>query len=148
MTELALWMRALVTLTVCDVALGLLYAFLRNRLHSEICRQGMTRKVTMYILIGVTYVVSEPLNRYLPFSLVNLLVGFFCVSEFLSVVRYAGLLGVPLPKRLVRALEELRESLDGDKEPPPSGGGGLGGGSLSFRIARWLVSPLRFLPRL
>ena len=41
---------------------------------------------------------------------------FYIASEALSIVENAGLMGVPVPRRLKQALEALRDKNDGDDE--------------------------------
>ena len=69
-----------------------------------LCRKGMTLLVVLIsyrldLLIGTNYVRDA------------VVIG-FCVNELLSIVENAGLMGVPLPKPLVRAIDILKDNAD------------------------------------
>lgn len=150
---MTLWLTTLALLAVTDIAFGLAYAYITRKLNSTIARIGMIRKSAMFILVGVGYVVTTPLQPYINFHLGELLAVFFCLSELLSVLRYAALLGVPLPKRLRSALEEVTQSLSEsngrcDDEDHGSGSSGGRDRGVWFAAVRFLLRPLCFIPRL
>lgn len=40
----------------------------------------------------------------------------FCANELISIVENAGLMGLPLPKVIIKALDVLRDKAEFDKE--------------------------------
>lgn len=145
---MTIWITTLCALALTDIAFGIAYAYITKRLNSTIARDGMIRKVAMFILIGVGYIVTDPLSMYVNFHIGELLAVFFCLSELLSVLRYAALLGVPLPSRLRHALEEVTRELNGDNDDSDDNGGNpsAGGGFFNFFVL-FAFRPLWFFPR-
>lgn len=140
------WIITLAILAVTDIVFGIAHAYITCRLNSTIARHGMIRKAAMFILVGVTYWVNTPLKKYVTFNIAELTVAFFCVSEFLSVLRYAVLLGVPVPKRVRDALEEVQHSLNGGDDDDRSARGG-GSGGFYLVLFAYLLRPFGDLAR-
>ena len=73
-----------------------------------LCRKGMTLLFVLVayrldLLIGTNYIRDA------------VIIG-FCVNELLSIIENAGLMGVPLPKPLVRAIDLLKSKADFSEE--------------------------------
>ena len=73
-----------------------------------LCRKGMTLLFVMIayrldLLIGTEYIRD------------TVVIG-FCANELISIVENAGLMGLPLPKVIIKALDVLREKAEFDKE--------------------------------
>lgn len=73
-----------------------------------LCRKGMTLLVVLVayrldLLIGTNYVKDA------------VIIG-FCVNELLSIIENAGLMGLPLPPIIVKALDILKSKSEGCQE--------------------------------
>ena len=114
------WDAGLTTLVICmaiDYATGLLCAgvFYKSQksangaLESKACFKGLVRKCVILLL------VAHRLDLALGASYVRDGVCIaFTVSEVISIAENAGLMGVPLPAVLERALEALKDKANQD----------------------------------
>ena len=73
-----------------------------------LCRKGMTLLFVLIayrldLLIGTDYIRDA------------VIIG-FCVNELLSIVENAGLMGIPLPAIIVRAIDVLKNKADFNEE--------------------------------
>ena len=73
-----------------------------------LCRKGMSLLFVLIayrldLLIGTDYIRDA------------VVIG-FCANELISIVENAGLMGLPLPKVITRALDVLRDKAEFDKE--------------------------------
>ena len=111
------WDAGLTTLVICmaiDYATGLLCAGVFHKsqksangaLESKACFKGLVRKCVILLLV----LVAHRLDLALGASYVRDGVCIaFTVSEVISIAENAGLMGVPLPAVLERALEALKD---------------------------------------
>lgn len=111
------WDAGLTTLVICmaiDYATGLLCAGVFHKspksssgaLESKACFKGLVRKGVVLLLV----LVAHRLDLALGASYVRDGVCIaFTVSEVISIAENAGLMGVPLPAVLERALEALKD---------------------------------------
>ena len=116
------WDAGLTTLVICmaiDYATGLLCAGVFHKsqksangaLESKACFKGLVRKCVILLLV----LVAHRLDLALGASYVRDGVCIaFTVSEVISIAENAGLMGVPLPAVLERALEALKDKANQD----------------------------------
>ncbi|NLJ63979.1 MAG: phage holin family protein [Christensenellaceae bacterium] len=71
---------------------------------------GLSRKLIMVLLIICAYTLDSMLN--LNGVSRSAVIGFYCVSEALSIVENAAILGVPFPKAVKNMLESKREECE------------------------------------
>ena len=101
-------LQALVALMVLDYITGVSAAFSANRLNSKIGLRGIIRKVTMLLVVMMAGFLDLGLGLQEPL-LRTVVIMFFIANEGLSMLENAAAIGVPIPKRLVEALEALKE---------------------------------------
>ena len=117
------WDAGLTTLVICmaiDYATGLLCAGVFHKsqksangaLESKACFKGLVRKCVILLLV----LVAHRLDLALGASYVRdgVCIAFITVSEVISIAENAGLMGVPLPAVLERALEALKDKANQD----------------------------------
>lgn len=102
---------ALVALIVCDVLSGIAVACVRGTLNSSINMIGATRKSFMVMLVVIGKIL-EPYAQGVPVA--QLVAGFYCATELISIFENAGALGLPLPKALREMMSKLKS--DGEME--------------------------------
>ena len=102
--------KVLLALIVLDFLTGLWVGYKEKKLNSQRAFKGLKKKLLiMIILCG-----SSLMHRLVPDLGFRTLVGmFYCATELLSITENAAKVGVPIPKKLKRALEQLKEE---DKE--------------------------------
>lgn len=107
----------LVILMVADYATGLLVAGVFKKssktqngaLESKAGFKGLCRKCMVLIFVLIAYQIDLVLGTtYLRDAVC---IG-FCLNEIISLTENAGLMGVPLPSALEKAIEMLREKAE------------------------------------
>lgn len=110
---------ALVLLVLLDYITGVCVAVKERTLSSKIGSKGLSTKVTMFAMVGLSVVVDQLLiGAGLALSTVTIL--FYCSNELISICENASKMGLPLPKKLVVYLKSLQDGAEkGDKESKP-----------------------------
>lgn len=103
---------ALIAFIVLDYISGLAVACVRKNLSSEIGFKGIAKKVLILILVAVGHLLDA---HILGGGSVcrSAVIGFYIANEGISILENAGNLGLPLPKKLIDILKQLKE---GDSE--------------------------------
>ena len=142
---------ALLVAQAVDIVLGLLWAWLQKRIHSGVAQRGMTRKVAILILAGFVTTQERFLTPVVGINVSALCLTYFLVAETISILRYAVLLGVPVPRGLRERLEEVQAELDRVNRNRTDRGNGddksRGGHLLAFTLVDWgiRIPPLWWL---
>ena len=104
---------ALIAFVVIDYLLGVMCAIIEKHLSSDVGARGIFKKVVIYSLVGVAHIVDQ--NIIGDGSAIRTAVIFFYLSnEGISIIENATRLGLPIPKKLVDVLEQLKSG--GDKD--------------------------------
>lgn len=102
--------KVLLALMVLDFLTGLWVGYKEKKLNSQRAFKGLKKK----LLIMVILCAASLMHRLAPDLGFRTLVGmFYCATELLSITENAAKVGVPIPKKLKRALEQVKEE---DKE--------------------------------
>lgn len=108
------WDIALITLAVfmvLDYITGMGASYITKEWNSETGAIGLVKKGTILLLI----VLGVFLDRVVAgdtWIFRNVIVMFYIANEGLSVIENCGRIGLPIPKRLLDALEQLRNDND------------------------------------
>ena len=104
---------ALITFVVIDYILGVMCAILEKHLSSDVGARGIFKKVVIFSLVGVAHMIDQ--NIIGDGSAIRTAVIFFYLSnEGISIIENATRLGLPIPKKLLDVLEQLKSG--GDKD--------------------------------
>ncbi len=115
------WDNGLATLFICivlDYLTGLIVAGVfknspktsNGALESHTGLKGLFRKITMIIFVAVAYRLDILLNtEYIRYTVI---IGFIC-NEVISLIENAGLMGVPIPAVLTKAIDVLKNKENG-----------------------------------
>ena len=102
--------KVLFGLMLLDFATGLIVGYKMQNLNSKRAFKGLRKK----LLILVILCGASLMHKLVPDLGFRTLVGiFYCATELLSITENAAKAGVPIPKKLKKALEQLKEE---DKE--------------------------------
>lgn len=102
------FMYALITFVVIDYVTGLMVAVLERKLSSEVGFQGIFKKVMIFTLVGIGNIIDVYLIKN--GSAIRTAVIFFYISnEGISIIENAAKIGVPIPQKLKKTLEQLNE---------------------------------------
>ncbi len=101
------FMYALITFVVVDYLTGLMVAVLEHKLSSEVGFRGIFKKILIFTMVGIGNMIDIHLlgNG----SAVRTAVIFFYISnEGISIVENAAKIGLPVPKKLLDVLEQVK----------------------------------------
>jgi toxin secretion/phage lysis holin len=112
-------MQTLLILMGIDIVMGLLIAGFWKKsdksptgtINSLSMAKGLVRKGVYLLIILVAYRLDLSLNAdYIRTAVIIA----FIVNEVISIIENAGIMGVPIPKVITRAVEVLRNKSEGD----------------------------------
>ena len=105
------FMYALITFVIIDYITGLMVAVLEHKLSSEIGFRGIFKKVLIFALVGIGNMIDIHLLG--SGSAVRTAVIFFYVSnEGISIIENAARIGLPVPKKLLDVLAQIKSKGD------------------------------------
>ena len=105
-------MVALVALIILDYISGVIAAAVEKRLSSEVGAKGIAKKIFMLLIVALANIVDINVIGD-GHVLKTVTVVFYICNECISLIENAGRIGVPVPKKLLDVLEQLRDK--GDK---------------------------------
>ena len=99
--------KGLLIFIIADFITGLIKAWKNGNLNSEICKDGIVKKIGYLVLVCI----SVYLDRIAGDSgmIRNLVIYFFIANEGISILENWGSMGVPFPAVLKEKLEQLKE---------------------------------------
>ncbi len=113
-------LQVLICFIVLDYLTGLLAAYFKRELSSDVGRKGIAKKVLILVMVGLaamidrTGVVGEPVFR-------TLACWFYIGNEGLSITENAAYLGLPIPDPLKEAMANIRGKGDSGKQNGKAG---------------------------
>lgn len=106
---------ALILFVCLDYITGICVAVRERELSSKIGSKGLTTKVMIFAMVGLSVVVDQLLiGEGLALSHVTIL--FYCSNELISICENAAKMGLPLPRKLTAYLKNLQENLNEEKK--------------------------------
>ena len=104
---------ALLVFIILDYVTGLTVACINKKLSSDVGYKGIAKKGLILIIVAVGNIVDIYI---LGGGAVcrSTVIGFYLANEGISILENAGNLGIPLPKKLVSVLKQLKN--DNNKE--------------------------------
>jgi toxin secretion/phage lysis holin len=118
-TAVSLWLggwdaalNVLVALMVIDYITGLLGAIKDKRVNSEVMYWGGIRKAVILAVVALAVLLDQMVGNAEPI-LRTLAIYFYVSREGISVTENLGILGVPLPPGIAKALTQLQDKGEG-----------------------------------
>ncbi|MGO2118458.1 MAG: phage holin family protein [Fusobacterium sp.] len=91
---------------ILDYASGILKGYKKKNINSNRAYVGLRKKLIILIII----VAGTILDKVVPgVGIRNIILIFYTSTEFLSITENAAAVGVPIPKKLKLALEQLQK---------------------------------------
>ncbi len=112
---------ALVAMVAIDYITGVLCAISEHKISSEVGFRGISRKVLIFILVGVAHLVDTLLLGE-GSALRTAVLLFYCVNECVSILENAAKLGLPIPEKFRSVLAQIKRRTEDDSdadEPKP-----------------------------
>ena len=100
-------MVALIALIILDYISGVIAAAVEKRLSSEVGAKGIAKKIFMLLIVALANIVDINVIGD-GHVLKTVTVVFYICNECISLIENAGRIGVPVPKKLLDVLEQLR----------------------------------------
>lgn len=97
----------LVAFMILDYATGLLNAWLRNKLNSKVGYKGIAKKASILVVLIVAVLLDRLLNNGI-WVFRTLVCYFYIANEGISILENCGKCGLPLPPKIIKALEQLK----------------------------------------
>lgn len=114
-------MTTLITLMAIDFVMGLVIAAVfknspksvNGAVDSSSCFEGLCKKcmILLFVLVAHRLDVSLGVNYIKTTAIIG-----FIANEAISVIENAGIMGMPLPKVFIRAIDILKKEDDDDEE--------------------------------
>lgn len=99
-------LKTIVFLAIMDYITGLIKGFYLKELSSEIGFRGLLKKIVMFIVIAVAFVIQKMLGDNIPLR--EVVITFYIANEGLSLLENAAVF-VPIPEKLKEVLLQLRD---------------------------------------
>lgn len=113
----------LIIALVVDYATGVMCAVSDKKLSSEVGFKGICRKVLIFLLVGIANVLDMEVLK--TGSVLRTAVIFFYLSnEGISLLENAGHLGLPIPEKMKKVLEQLHDRSEKEAPDDRKDGGG------------------------
>ena len=100
-------MKTIVFLAVTDYITGVIKGIYLKKLSSEIGFKGLLKKIVMFIVIAVAFVIQRLIGNTIPLR--EVVIMFYIANEGLSLLENAAVF-VPVPDKLKSVLLQLRET--------------------------------------
>ncbi|MCL1789000.1 MAG: phage holin family protein [Oscillospiraceae bacterium] len=98
---------ALIAMVVLDYITGFVSAAVHKRLSSRVGFEGIFKKIMVFVVIAVANIID--VHVFAASGVLRTAAIFFFISnEGLSILENAGRMGLPIPKKLLDVLEQLR----------------------------------------
>ena len=105
-------MKSLLIVIVIDYITGVMSAIYNKKLNSTIGLKGILKKFSYLIIVSLSVILDRIVGD--TGAIRTLDIYFFVANDGISIVENIGKMGVPLPKKLTKVLEQLRNK--GDEE--------------------------------
>lgn len=101
----------LLVFVVIDYITGVIGALVNHNLSSEIGFKGIAKKFLILSVVAVAHLAGQATGIE---EIRSFVIGFYIANEGISILENAGKLGVPLPKKLIDVLEQLKTKEEED----------------------------------
>ncbi len=98
----------LVSFIVLDYMTGVWGAFIQKKVSSDTGRRGILKKATILIVLIVAVLLDRLINNG-TWVFRTLVCYFYIANEGISLLENAVKIGVPVPKKLLDTLEQLKK---------------------------------------
>ncbi len=102
-------MVALIALIVLDYISGVIAAAVEKKLSSAVGAKGIAKKIFMLLIVAVANIVDINVIGE-GHVLRTVTTVFYIANEYISLIENAGRIGVPVPKKLLDVLEQLKNT--------------------------------------
>jgi len=106
---------ALIAFMVLDYVTGLIVAFIHKEISSAVGFKGIAKKAFIMSLVAIAHILDS--NVVGGGSVCrSAVVGFYIANEGISITENAVKMGVPVPKKIVDVLRQIKNEQEEDDE--------------------------------
>ncbi len=106
---------ALIAFVVLDYITGVMCAVNDRKLSSEIGFRGICKKVLIFMMVGMGNILDVYIIKN-GAVIRTAVIFFYIANEGISLLENAGRLGLPIPKKIISALEQLKKKGDDEND--------------------------------
>ena len=106
---------ALIAFVVIDYITGVMCAVIDHRLSSEVGFKGIFKKVLIFLLVGVANILDVQVIGT-GCVLRTAVIFFYISNEGVSLLENAAYLGLPVPEKIKKVLEQLHSRSESEDE--------------------------------
>lgn len=99
---------ALIAFMALDYVTGIINAIVSKKLSSAVGFKGLAKKFVILIFVAVGHIIDTYILGGTP-AIMSAVMLFYLANEGISIIENAAKLGLPVPKKLVEILEQLKE---------------------------------------
>ncbi len=115
------FIHALIAFVILDYISGMLAAYIKRELSSRAGFNGIVRKVTIFIVVGVSQIIDRELLSHIDLfkgteMIRDMVICFYLANEGLSILENAIKIGIPIPNVIKERLAAFKNSSEGEKQ--------------------------------
>lgn len=99
---------ALIAFMALDYTTGIINAVVSKKLSSAVGFKGLAKKFVILIFVAVGHIIDTYILGGTP-AIMSAVMLFYLANEGISIIENAAKLGLPVPKKLVEIMEQLKE---------------------------------------
>ena len=103
-------LQCLVLMIVLDYVSGVASAIYNKKLNSQVGLKGILKKFMYLVIVCVSVVLDRIIGN--TGAIRTLVIYFFVANDGISILENIGKMGIPLPKKLIDTLEQLKKKGD------------------------------------
>lgn len=110
-------LQVLLIFVIVDYLTGIIAGGTNGKLNSKVGFRGILKKVLIFIIVAVAHWVDVAVGVALGEDVAifrNATIFFYLANELLSITENAGQMGVPIPEKLLNAVEVLKGKSKGE----------------------------------
>ena len=109
---------ALIAFMALDYITGVIVAVIEKRLSSEVGFRGLAKKFLILVFVAVGHIADTYILGGTPAAMSAVML-FYIANEGISIIENAGLMGVPIPAIVVKAIDILKQKAEDDANISP-----------------------------
>lgn len=103
-------LQCLIIMIILDYVSGVASAIYNKKLNSQVGLKGILKKFMYLVIVCVSVILDRIIGN--TGAIRTLVIYFFVANDGISILENIGKMGIPLPKKLIDTLEQLKKKGD------------------------------------
>lgn len=99
--------KSLIIVVIIDYFTGVLSAIKNKKLNSKVGLWGIVKKILYFVMVSLAVILDRVMGSN--GTIRSLVIYFLIANDGLSILENSAKMGVPIPKKLIDILEQLKE---------------------------------------